>query len=105
MVNWFQRKFELVELAEINKSKPYQVDMAFIGYDTDNGKFVLLTASGCSCWRGECEETFYESIEELESDLLFGDENGDDIILYQPSLNGAKELIAEARETLDNLVE
>jgi len=87
------RRNELRELAFIDESADYEVDQTSICVDED-GTFILLTASGCSCWSGEYEEEQFDSFEALENALVGGDRT------YNPSLTGVQTLLAEARERL-----
>lgn len=87
------RRNELRELAFIDESQPYEVDQAGIYVDED-GTFILLTASGCSCWEGDYNEEQFSSFEALEASLLNEDRT------YNPSLSGARELLEEARKSL-----
>ena len=100
---YYDRTAQLTELASLDESEDYEVDYSFVGLDSD-GKFVLLTASGCSCWDGDYEETPFDSLDALEASLIEGDADGNDIHRYNPSLSGAKEMIARARETLSKIV-
>jgi hypothetical protein len=86
----------LVQLAEIDESERYEIDTTDICYDPDTKEFVLLTASGCSCWDGEYEEQRFGTFKALEDSLLG---NGDDR-RYNPSLKGAEQLLQEAREAI-----
>lgn len=88
-----ERASQLRELAFIDESQPYEVDQTGI-YVDESGVFVLLTASGCSCWEGEYNEEQFASLEALEISLLNDDRT------YNPSLLGAKALVAEARGRL-----
>ncbi len=90
----FDSEFDgLQKLAFIDEAVgAYEVDQAGIYFDRTTGKFGLLTASGCSCWNGEWNAEWYDSLDELE-EALMGKER-----TYNPSLSGAKELISDARE-------
>ena len=80
-------------LASIDESEPYEVDVSEIYYNTEKNNFVLMTASGCSCWSGEYEEEFYKKLEDIEKYLFARDDKG---YVYHPSVKGAQELVAEA---------
>ena len=88
-----ERADQLRELAFIDESEPYEVDQTGIYVDEsgDTPVFVLLTSSGCSCWDGDYNEEQFESLEALEISLV-----GDDRT-YNPSLNGVRQLLEEAR--------
>jgi hypothetical protein len=90
------RQKELVELAWLDESEPYEVDHTGIYLDPNSGKFVLLTASGCSCWDGEYNEEEYDTLEDLEKSLNLDEDKR----RWNPSLQGAKDLMKEARATL-----
>ena len=90
---------ELTELSSFDESQDYEVDIGGIYLDSD-GKFILLTASGCSCWDGDYSEEIFESLEALELTLLTSD--GD---RWNPSLLGTHQLIQEARNSLAKLKE
>lgn len=98
-MDYYDRQKSLTILASIDESEPYEVDEAIIGLDQD-GRFVLLTASGCSCWDGDYDEEVFDSLDALEKALIQGDEDGNDKYHYNPSLNGARALVAEAREQI-----
>lgn len=87
------RAAQLRELAFVDEADSYEVDQTGI-YVDENGTFVLLTASGCSCWEGDYDEEQFESLDALENALINGDRT------YNPSLNGARQLVAEARNRL-----
>lgn len=93
-MTYSERQEQLKQLAFIDESEAYQIDEAGIYFNAETTEFVLLTASGCSCWDGEYDEEVFESLEALEASLLKEDRR------YNPSLEGAKKLIAEARTAL-----
>lgn len=82
----------LQELAMIDKSAEYEVDYTFIGWDKETDKFVLVTASGCSWWDGDCDVEEYDSLEELDKGLCDADRQ------WYTTLKGAKTLCEVARE-------
>lgn len=90
----YDRPIELRILSSVDEADPYEVDEAHIGVDAATGKFVLLTASGCSCWDGEYDEEVYDSLDALERALVTDDRR------YNPTLMGARQLVAEARSLL-----
>jgi len=82
-------------IAAIDESESYEVDITEIFKVGD--EFVLLTASGCSCWGGEYETRAFESLEELETGIR-GDRA--DQYLYNPSFSGLETLLKMARENI-----
>src|SRR5689334_13277882 len=90
-MDWASVKNGLIELAFIDESYPYEVDQAMIGIDKTTSQFVLMTATGCSCWEGESTVEEFSSLEELESSLMNKDRT------YNPSLKGAESLLQEAK--------
>jgi hypothetical protein len=85
----------LTELGRVDEADAYEVDQAAIYIDERTGLFILRTASGCSCWDGDCLEERFPTLDELEYALL-GDTTRD----YNPTLKGAEDLIAQARAAL-----
>jgi hypothetical protein len=81
-------------LAEIDESEAYEVDITEIYRHGD--KFILATASGCSCWSGEYDVEEFTSLDALADAI--GIEGPDR--RYQPSLKAAADLIAQARAAL-----
>lgn len=96
-MDYYDRQKELKELVSIDEADVYEVDGVGIYLDEKSGKFVLLSASGCSCWDGEFDEAEFDSLDELASSLIDGDEDGSDRYRYNPSLKGARQLIEKAR--------
>lgn len=92
MSTWDAVESEVTQLAFLDESYPYEVDQCLIGLDKSTGKFVLMTATGCSCWDGDATVEYFDSIDEIESSLINKDRT------YNPSLLGAERLIREARE-------
>lgn len=87
-----------VELASIDESEFYEVDMAEVYYVPTERKFILRTASGCSCWDGDYDETKFDTLPALREHLLgAGNER------YTPSLSGAVTLMDEAEATFAKL--
>lgn len=80
-------------LAAINESESYEVDNTEIWRSGD--KFILVTASGCSCWGGEYEEETFDSLDNLERSVLVREG-----YIHNPSVLGAKELVVRARARL-----
>lgn len=88
---------EEIELAMIDESADYEIDQAYVLYLPATKKFVLKTASGCSCWGGEYDYTEFDSLKDMESVLLMTETR------YNPSLNGAKQLMDEAHKKYESL--
>lgn len=80
-------------VAEIDESESYEVDITEIYYL--DGKWILATATGCSCWSGEYDVETFDTLDALAESIgvLSQDERR-----YNPSLRGANELIDKARE-------
>ena len=76
-------------LSAVDESEPYEVDMAEI-WRTAEGRFALVTASGCSCWDGEYDSDEFDSLELLAVSLLREERT------YNPSLSGALTLLTDA---------
>lgn len=87
---------DLVELATLDESADYEVDITEVFYDPATKEFVLLTASGCSCWSGEYDEERFKSLDAVEASLLKEERQ------YNPSFVGAQGLIKEARAAFNN---
>lgn len=90
--DWYEVEKKLTHLAFLDEADSYEVDQCLIGIDPTTGKFILMTASGCSCWDGYATVEEFDSLDALESSLINEDRT------YNPSLNGAKSLMQEARE-------
>ena len=84
-------------LAELDESAGYEVDITRIY--SGNGKIVLATASGCSCWGGEFDVEYFDTLDALEASVSV---TGDDR-RYQPSPRAAAELIPQARAALHGI--
>ena len=95
MSDYNKRISELTELASFDEADSYEVDMGGIYRDEKAGKFLLVTASGCSCWDGDYDEESYDTFDALTAALIGNDERR-----YNPSLLAAKEMIAEAKNKL-----
>lgn len=76
-------------LASVDESEGWDVDISEVWKKGD--KYFLLTASGCSCWGGEYEQQEFNSLGELGNLVLYREG-----YQYNPSLEGAKKLVAEA---------
>lgn len=81
-----------VLVASLDESGSYEIDLTEIYFH--EGKFILATASGCSCWDGEYDIEEFDSLDALADSIgvLSMTERS-----YHPSLRGATELLAEAR--------
>ena len=82
-------------IACIDESESYEVDISEIYLNTKTNKFILVTASGCSCWDGEYEEEEYSSLKKMAKYLLSRDDRG---YAYNPSVKGAEDLIKMAED-------
>jgi len=80
-------------VAAIDESYPYEVDVTEI-YKDSQGKYQLVTASGCSCWSGEYNAEEYGSLEELFSAGSLVERK------YNPSPKGLEELVKLAKENV-----
>ena len=80
-------------VADIDESEPYEVDVTEI-YEHE-GRFILVTASGCSCWDGDYETQEFDSLEAIANVLL---DSVRDSYTYNPSISGMKELMAQAQK-------
>lgn len=99
--NYRERQSELLQLGFIDQSEAYEIDENGIYYDVDAPEglqFIVLSASGCSCWDGEFNEDSFASLDEVEKFLVHEDVNQ-----YAPTLSGAQTLVAEARETFSKM--
>lgn len=85
------------QLAVVDESEDYEVDRAAI-YVHEDGRFMWRTATGCSCWDGEWDETFFGGFDLLVLHIL-GD-NGD---RRNPSLDGAATMIDAAEAKMREL--
>lgn len=97
ILNYDRKREDLIELGILDESADYEVDITEIHYDPIKREFVLLTASGCSCWDGDYSEERFSTPKELLKSLLKEDRK------YNPSFKGAKYLIAEAKSTYKEL--
>lgn len=79
-------------IAWVDESESYEVDITEI-WKRPDGKFMLVTATGCSCWSGEYEVEEYDSLDDIVSGIL----TRDDKYVYNPSLEGAKRLVEAAK--------
>lgn len=85
-------KTDYIELAVLDESESYEVDITEIHYDPETKEFLLLTASGCSCWEGDYSEERFKSLKALGESMIKEDRQ------YNPSFVGAKQLLIEAEE-------
>lgn len=79
-------------LATCDESEDYNIDETQILWDKKTREYVVRSASGCSCWEGEFDETRFRSMKKVAVHLL-----GPGQARYNPSLLGAKKLIEEAK--------
>ena len=84
---------DITVLATCDQSEAYEVDETHIGVDDKTAKFVIASASGCSCWDGEYDVEEYDTLADLERALLLSERQ------YNPSLRSIAEIIQEARAT------
>lgn len=77
-------------LAEIDESESYEVDQTAIYRSGD--RFVLATASGCSCWDGDWEVEEFDTLQALEESARQDGERA-----YNPSWKAIDDLMAQAR--------
>ena len=89
-----------VLLYSLDESPPYEVDISEVYYDKLNKEFVLVTASGYSCWMGDYETETYKKLKDIETELFKRDDKG---YVYNPSLLGAKELVSEASKNWEKI--
>ncbi len=78
-------------LAGLDESASYEVDYTEIWRNAD-GKFVLATASGCSCWDGDFDTETFDSLDDLAASLL-----GTERAYGNPSGVNSQALIEAAR--------
>lgn len=81
-------------LAEDDRSESYDIDITAIYQAGD--KFMLATASGCSCWSGEYDIEEFDSLDALA--LSIGPVGEDR--RYNPSPATAVDIVAVARQAL-----
>lgn len=96
-MDYRQRTDELIELAFVDESEEYEVDENGIYFDpkaSPQDQFVVIQASGCSCWDGEYEEHKFPTMEAVEA-FLTNDESK-----YHPSLSGVKALLRQAKKKI-----
>lgn len=86
---WRGNKDEIIPVASIDESEDYEVDITEIYFDKTTKGFLLVTASGCSCWDGEYDEERYVSFEALKSALL---DDGPKR-RYNPTWSGGQDLL------------
>ena len=91
---WTGDKERVIPIAAIDESEYYETDITEVYFDTHSNEFLLISASGCSCWDGDYSETRYTDVESLEKALL-DDGNKDQ---YNPTWKGANELLEQVRE-------
>jgi hypothetical protein len=84
-----------VLLAELDESESYEVDVTEIYKAGD--KFVLATATGCSCWNGEYDTEEFDTLDALGVSMVKDDRQ------YNPSFRAAADLLARAKERVATL--
>jgi hypothetical protein len=89
----------LIELASLDESADYEVDITEICYDPINNEFVLRTASGCSCWDGDYDEERFATLDEIYKSMKADDRT------YNPSLSGADQIYDEAKKAFKDYQE
>jgi len=82
-------------LAALDESEPYEVDVTEI-YQRPDGKLILATASGCSCWDGDYDTDEFDTLDALWLSAKFADNRR-----WNPSWRGSEELVREARVALE----
>ena len=97
-MTWWDRVKKLEQLGFLDESEPYEVDQTGVFFDPKTNKYVLLTASGCSCWDGDFEEEQFDTLNELEESLMDGRQRQ-----YNPALENVKTLMDEVRENARKL--
>jgi hypothetical protein len=83
-------------MAFVDESEPYEVDQTAIL--TQDDKWILATASGCSCWDGEWSIERYDDRESLFRALGVG---SDVDRMYNPSFAGVEALRAQVEAKLN----
>ena len=91
---------EWVLVAQLDESADYEVDMSEIFYDKKKKEYLLITATGCSCWSGEYESETYKKLKDIEKKLFVRDDKG---YVYNPSVQGAHDLIEQANKNLKKI--
>lgn len=81
-------------LATQNESTGYDIDVSEIWFDRATGKFLLLTAEGCSCWGGEYEKREFDYFDAINEHLKSRDS---DSWVHNPTPVAAEKLIADAK--------
>lgn len=92
-VDWYKMLNKHTLLSEIDESADYEVDRTAILYDEDTGEFILLSASGCSCWSGEAYEERFAEFQDLAVSLFADAETRN----FASSAGGSEQLIYEAQ--------
>lgn len=77
-------------LASVDESEPYEIDQTQI-FLMEDGRYVLATASGCSCWDGDWSAEPFDTLTALFASIgVTGDERR-----YNPSVLGVEDLRAQ----------
>lgn len=86
-------------MAYIDESAPYEIDQTAIL--TEDNKWVLATASGCSCWGGEWELSRFADLESLFAAIGPTTEASGYTHQYNPSFAGVEALRAQVEAKLN----
>lgn len=78
-------------LSGVDESAPYEVDYTEI-WRAPDGSFVLVTASGCSCWDGDFDMQPFTTLDALAESLL-----GTERTYGNPSAINSQALVEAAR--------
>ena len=102
-VMWRDEIDKSIVLSEVDESAPYEVDQAAIILNKETGKFGFIQASGCSCWDGDGEVEYFDDLDKLDEYISKGIDEEKDSSTYYISINGCKQLIAEAKDKFRQL--
>lgn len=64
-MDYYNRIEKLVGLATYDEDRSYEIDQGGIYWDPVAGKYSWITASGCSCWDGQYDESQYDTLSNL----------------------------------------
>lgn len=87
--DWYKRTDQLIQIAFIDESEPYETDQWGLYLDPVSAQVSLIQASGCSCWDGEYMEYRFPHLLDAV-DALTGSEQ-----VTAPSLYGALDLMRQ----------
>lgn len=101
-MNYHERIETLNELAFIDKSGAYSIDVAGVYMDPKDRRFVLITAVGWSCWDpdSDWDEEKFETLGDLKN-ALFGTPNGS-IRRYVVGIEDAKTLYSDTLNSMND---